>query len=30
MTKTNENIKVMVFYEISDIWEFAIAMIKKN
>lgn len=29
MTKTNENIRAMVFYEISDIWEFAIAMIKK-
>lgn len=28
MTNTNENIKVMVFYEISDIWEFVIVMIQ--
>lgn len=28
MKNTNENIKVMVFYEISDIWEFVIVMIQ--
>lgn len=27
---TNENIKVMVFYTISDIWVFVIVIIRKN
>lgn len=28
MKNIKENIKVMVFYEISDIWEFVIVMIQ--